>query len=183
MCFLPDFTCKIADFDTARFTGEETVPESPSTLEGLLPYASPEIVQAAELRRKLRFHASCDIWTAGIIACELLTGQPIHRGPGRNRIFCRKTLLRCIAEHRVHDRCRYRQRAPSRDRLGRQTNSGFSPNGSSNGPVVFGRRATAEGFYTDWSNVWNRSDAGFNTRMMRRPSSLLRHGPTQFCCT
>ena len=49
--------------------------------------------------------------------------------------------------------------------------------------VVFGRRATAEGFYTDWSNVWNRSDAGFNTRMMRRPSSLLRHGPTQFCCT
>ena len=86
MCFLPDFTLKIADFDTARFSGEEAVPESPSTLEGLLPYASPEIVQSAEFRQKLRYHASCDIWTAGILACELLTGRPVGGGAERDRV-------------------------------------------------------------------------------------------------
>ena len=84
--FLPDFTCKIIDFDGARFAGEEAIPDIPLSTMADLKYAAPEVICSANRRQKLRFGTACDIWSAGVIAHELFTGT-ISLHPYRQALY------------------------------------------------------------------------------------------------
>ena len=79
-----DGTVKVADFGIAAMVdAERTAPGG--TIPGTLRYLAPEQARGAEAT------SSSDIWAAGAVLCELLTGSPPGSGNGMDLIRRRAT--------------------------------------------------------------------------------------------
>lgn len=70
----PDGTVKVADFGLARAVTAETQHTSTGVLIGTVSYIAPEIVTEG------RADARADVYSAGVLLYELLTGQKPHAG-------------------------------------------------------------------------------------------------------
>ena len=68
--FATEFTCKFADVDTFRIVGQEM-----TLTENELTHSSPEIIQSSERQACIQPEPSVDMWSLGVLAHELLTGE------------------------------------------------------------------------------------------------------------
>jgi len=68
-----DGVARLTDFGIAKAAGRLTMTQT-GLVKGKLAYMSPEQARAQPLDRR------CDVWAAGIIAWELMSGRRIHEG-------------------------------------------------------------------------------------------------------
>jgi calcium-dependent protein kinase len=80
---------KVIDFGLSQITSNKDKLSSPV---GTAYYVSPEILNG-------EYNQKCDIWSAGIILCVLLTGEPPFNGPNETVIYNKiKNFEYCFSE-------------------------------------------------------------------------------------
>ena len=78
-----DDSWHIIDFGCAARIGSR----APVTFS--LTYAAPEVLAAAEINAELvEVFPEVDVWAFGVMAFELLTGEPAFQGRGNHQVVC-----------------------------------------------------------------------------------------------